>query len=103
MYRLEYLPRAQKDLLEITRYLAVQLCNPSAAEHFLSEVEETTAAMQEHPYLFPQYLPIRPLAHEYRTALIGNYLLFYWVDEPKQRITVSMVVYAKRSYDRFLK
>ena len=54
------------------------------------------------PYRAPVYQPIRPLKHEYRKILVHNYLMFYWVDEDKELVTVARVVYAKRDYSRVL-
>ena len=33
MYRLEYLPVAQKDMIEIVKYISEELQNPDAANH----------------------------------------------------------------------
>ena len=91
MYKLEYLPVARKDMLEIVRYIRGELQNPDAAESVLT-----------FPYATPAYQPIRPLKHEYRKILVQNYLMFYWVDEEKKLVTVARVVYAKRDYGRLL-
>ena len=83
MYKLEYLPVARKDMLEIVRYISRELQNPDAADRLAVEL-------------------IRPLKHEYRKILVQNYLMFYWVDEEKKLVTVARVVYAKRDYGRLL-
>ena len=77
MYKLEYLPVARKDMIEIVRYISRELQNPD-------------------------YQPIRSLKHEYRKILVQNYLMFYWVDEEEKLVTVARVVYAKRDYGRLL-
>ena len=95
MYKLEYLPVARKDMLEIVRYISGELQNPDAADHLAESV-------LTFPYATPAYQPIRPLKHEYRKILVQNYLMFYWVDEEKKLVTVARVVYAKRDYGRLL-
>ena len=38
MYKLEYLPVARKDMLEIVRYISGELQNPDAADHLAVEL-----------------------------------------------------------------
>jgi toxin ParE1/3/4 len=108
LYKLEYLPVARKDMLEIVRYISRELQNPDAAdsnEMDLNEAKQGTESIRGvllFPYATPTYQPIRPLKHEYRKILVQNYLMFYWVDEEKKLVTVARVVYAKRDYGRLL-
>ena len=98
MYKLEYLPVARKDMLEIVRYISGELQNPDAADRLAVELVDAAESVLTFPYA----TPIRPLKHEYRKILIQNYLMFYWVDEEKKLVTVARVVYAKRDYGRLL-
>ena len=102
MYKLEYLPVARKDMLEIVRYISRELQNPDAADRLAVELVDAAQSVLTFPYATPAYQPIRPLKHEYRKILVQNYLMFYWVDEEKKLVTVARVVYAKRDYGRLL-
>ena len=102
MYKLEYLPVARKDMLEIVRYISGELQNPDAADRLAVELVDAAESVLTFPYATPAYQPIRPLKHEYRKLQIQNYLMFYWVDEEKKLVTVARVVYAKRDYGRLL-
>ena len=102
MYKLEYLPVARKDMLEIVRYISGELKNPNAADRLAVELINAMGNVLTFPYRAPVYQPIRPLKHEYRKILVHNYLMFYWVDEDKELVTVARVVYAKRDYSRVL-
>lgn len=102
MYKLEYLPLAQKDMVEIVRYISQELKNPDAAERLAVEWIDAAERVRTFPYATPAYHPIRPLKHEYRKILVQNYLMFYWVEEEKKVVTVARVVYAKRNYGRLL-
>ena len=102
MYKLEYLPVARKDMLEIVRYISGELKNPNAADRLAVELISAMENVLTFPYRAPVYQPIRPLKHEYRKILVHNYLMFYWVDEDKELVTVARVVYAKRDYSRVL-
>lgn len=102
MYKLEYQPIAQQDMVNIVTYISKVLCNPIAAQRladaFIAEAEK----IRSFPYSTPSYHPIRPLKHEYRKLLVKNYIMFYRVDEKAKLITVARVVYAKSDYGKNL-
>ena len=102
MYRLEYLPIARQDMIEIVRHIGKELQNPMAADQLATELIEAGDSILGFPYANPAYMPIRPLKHEYRKLLVQNYFMFYWVDEEKRLITVARVVYAKRDYEHLI-
>lgn len=102
MFKLEYLPVARQDMIEIVRYISEELQNPMAADQLATELIEAGDSILGFPYANPAFIPIRPLKHEYRRLLVQNYFMFYWVDEVKQLVTVARVVYARRDYERLL-
>lgn len=103
MYRIEYLPVALHDLVEIAEYIGVKLDNKSAADRLAENIAESVSAAAEQPYMYPLYIPIKPLKYEYRKIVIKNYDVFYWVDEPTKTITVARVIYARRDIGKLLK
>ena len=103
MYKLEYLPIAMQDMIEIATYISRELCNPSAAEKQSVKLIEACESLVQFPYANPVYHPIKPLKREYRKILVGHYLVFYWVDEEKKHITIARIIYAKRDYSPLLK
>jgi plasmid stabilization system protein ParE len=102
LYKLEYLPVARRDMIEIVRYISQELQNPTAADQLAMELIEAGDSIPKFPYANPAFIPIRPLKHEYRKLLVQNYFMFYWVDEVKKLVTVARVVYARRDYERLL-
>lgn len=102
MYKLEYLPVAQRDMVEIVRYIGGELQNPTAAACLAMELVNAAESVLTFPYALPSYQPIRSLKREYRKILVQNFLMFYWVDEEKKLVTVARVVYAKRDISRLL-
>ena len=102
MYKLEYLPVARRDMIEIVRYISQELQNPTAADQLAMELIEAGDSIPRFPYANPAFIPIRPLKYEYRKLLVQNYFMFYWVDEVKKLVTVARVVYARRDYERLL-
>lgn len=102
MYKLEYLPVAQRDMVEIVRYISGELQNPVAAESLAMELVNAAESVLTFPYALPAYQPIRSLKREYRKILVQNFFVFYWVDEERKLVTVARVVYAKRDISRLL-
>lgn len=98
MYKLEFLPAARLDMIDIVRYISRDLGNPTAAERIAAALIRAAESIPDFPYANPGYYPIRPLKHEYRKLSVENYLIFYWVDEAQKTVTVARVVYARRDY-----
>ena len=103
MYKIEYLPAAQNDLLEILKYIAVNLCNKKAAIEITEEIVAKIDGLAEFPYKNAVHNPIRPLNYEYRKLSVKNYLVFYRVNEDLKLITVVRVIYARRDVNSILK
>ncbi len=94
MYRVDYLPIAKRDLVEIARYVAFNLGNPTAAERLSVELVDSIESLSAMPYRRSAYTSIRPLAHEYRSLKVAGYLVLYWIEEePEQTVVVARVVY----------
>lgn len=102
MYNVVFLPVAKQDLVEIISYVSEKLGNPGSAERLAVSLIEAAEALAAFPYANPVYFPIRPLGHEYRKLLVGNYLLLYCVDEAEKTVTIYRAVYARRSYEKLL-
>ena len=102
MYKLEFLPIAKKDMLEIVSYIGVELQNPVAAGRLAEELITAAEELCGFPYAHQVYIPIKPLENEYRRVLVGNYFLFYTVDENKKTVTIMRVIYARRDIDKQL-
>ena len=102
MYKLEYLPTARRDMIDIVQYISQELKNPIAAERLAIEMVEAAEKILIFPYAAPVYHPIRSLNHEYRKILVHNYLIFYWIDESKKLVTVARILYARRNHSQLL-
>lgn len=102
MYTLEYLPSALDDMVDIARYIGVELKAPDAAERLALKLIAAVENACEFPYAAPLYVPIRTLQYEYRKLIVQNYLVFYRIDEAQKRITVARVVYGGRNHSLLL-
>lgn len=102
MYELVYLPIARQDIIDIVRYIHDKLCNPIAAGKLADLIVKTADKLRAFPYVNAVYTPVKPLKHEYRKAIVQNYLMFYWVDEKTKTVTIARVIYARSDYGQKL-
>lgn len=102
MYKVEYLPAAYNDMIEIIRYISSELSNSAAANKLGVEFVTAIDRLQDFPYSYPAYFPIKPLKHEYRRLQVGNYIVFYWVDEAEKLVVVARAIYGKRNHTQIL-
>ena len=102
MYKIEYLPIALQDMVELSSYISKELKNPTAAVHLAEKMVEAIDQLAVFPYMNPVYQPIKPLKYEYRKTVVDNYIIFYTVDEAEKIVTVHRVIYGKRNYNKVL-
>ena len=103
MYEIVFLQTALDDIKEIVLYISKELSNPEAALKLTDKFIEKSNSLSDFPYGRPVYSPVRKLRHEYRTILIDNYTLFYWINEDKKRIMIARVIYSKRNIGSLIK
>lgn len=102
MYKLEYLPIALNDMIEIISYIRNELKNPTAANTLSEKFIQAAENSKDFPYSNPLYIPIRMSNHEYRKIIVDNYIMFYRVNETTKTITVARVIYGKCDYGRII-
>lgn len=96
MYKIEYLPIAQEDIINNVRYVSKELANPISAEHITMEIINSINRLADTPYMYSVYYPVKPLKYEYRNLIVKNYIVLYWVNEVQKIVTIARVIYAKR-------
>ncbi len=102
MYKLSYLPVANRDIADVVYYIAVTLVAPKAAFDLLEEMDESISRLKDFPYSCRVYQPVKPLEREYRILTVKNYAVFYTVDEQEKLVEIYRVIYAKRDLDKQL-
>jgi len=96
-FRIEYLPIAEKDLIDIFEYILSD--NPSAATSFLDQVDETISSLEDFPYMgvIPKDSRLKYLG--YRILIVESYLVFYVVHETDDLVEIRRIIHGKRQYD----
>jgi len=100
-HKLKYLPLAQKDLRDITSYIADNLKVPKAAMNFVDVLDSSISRLQQFPYSCKLYQPKESLEAEYRILSVKNYLVFYVVTE--HEVEIHRIIYAKMNLEKLIK
>ena len=95
MYKLKYLALAQKDLRDITSYIADNLRAPKAAMDLVDALDNSIL------FSCKLYQPIQPLESEYRMLNVRKYLVFYVVTE--HEVEIHRIIYAKMDITNLIK
>ena len=81
MAKLVIAPSAEDDLKRIVDYIALDLCNPEAAESFLDELDAVYDSLESMPGSFPYCKDGYLRANEYHQAGIKDYLMIFRIDD----------------------
>ena len=100
MYKIRYLPIAQKDLWNITEYILDNLKSPKAAMDFIYILDKSILRLKQYPYSCKSYQPQEPLEVEYRFLTVKNYLVFFIVIE--NIVEIHRIIYAKMNLEKII-
>lgn len=99
--KIDYSPRALKDLDEIWDYIEVELCNPIAAQNTVNGIMDNVDGIAAFPESGAKLEFENGLDSGYRYVVFKNYLAFYRL-RPNNVVYVDRVVYGGRDYMRLL-
>ena len=97
-YRLIVSKDAHLDIDGIVEYIAIILCNETAAVSFLDDVEKSYRNIAENPFMYSYCNDDILKIQGYRKIPIKNYIILYLVDEETQTVTVMRIFYGGRNY-----
>ena len=99
-YQLKIFPLAQLDMEQIFDYIAIELCNPTAAIGQINDFEKAFDNVctfpESCPYINNEYVKDKSL----RKLIVNNYIAFYRVKD--NEIQVVRVLYGMRNYEALL-
>lgn len=99
-YQLKIFPMAQLDMEQIFDYIAVELCNPTAAIGQINDFEKAFDNVctfpESCPYINNEYVKEKSL----HKLIVNNYIAFYRVRD--NEIQVVRVLYGMRNYEALL-
>ncbi|MBO5067467.1 MAG: type II toxin-antitoxin system RelE/ParE family toxin [Clostridia bacterium] len=99
-YQLKIYPLARLDMEQIFNYIAVELCNPTAAIGQINDFEKAfdniCSFPESCPFINNEYVKDKSL----RKLVVNNYIAFYRIRD--KEIQVVRVLYGMRNYETFL-
>ena len=99
--RIEYSPRALKDLDGIWDYIEKELCNPSAARNTVEGIMDKIDILMSFPEAGAKLEFENGLNSGYRYVSFKNYIAFYRLGSD-DIVYIDRVVYSGRDYMRIL-
>ena len=99
--RIEYSPRALKDLDGIWDYIEKELCNPSAAQNTVEGIMDMVDILRSFPEAGAKLEFENGLNSGYRYVSFKNYLAYYRF-RSDGIVYIDRVVYSGRDYMRIL-
>jgi len=101
IYKIRYLPIAQRDLQDIVLYILKNLKSPKSAIDFIETLDKSILRLKHYPCSCRPYQPQKSLESEYGFLPVKNYLVFYIVTE--NIIEVHRIFYAKMNLEKIIK
>ena len=90
----------ESDLDSVLLYIMGTLKNRSAAGSLLKKVRYNIAMLDSSPLAFSVYPHISKVS--YRFIPVGNYLIFYHVDEEKEIVYIDRFLYSSRNIETII-
>ena len=100
MNKLQLSRAAQKDLLEIKSYIAVDLENPKAAMEAIKRITKKIRLLNDNPLMAAALASISGANSDERFLVCGSYMVFYRIT--RENIFIDRVLYGRRDYLRVL-
>lgn len=93
---------AETDIRDIVGYISKTLREPDTAHAMSKRFQEAIMSLSSMPERFP-IVPDNYLASfGIRITSVGNYLIFYVVNQEEHRVDISRVLYGKRDWIKII-
>ena len=89
---------AKADIREAVGYIAKTLREPDTARAMSERLRETIVSLSNMPERFPLVRDNYLSSLGIRVTSVGNYLIFYVVNQEEHRVDIFRVLYGKRNW-----
>jgi toxin ParE1/3/4 len=93
---------AENDLLDVFRYIALELLEPTIARNLCDSIEEEIVKLNSMPDRHALYKHEPWFSRGLRFFPVGNYLVFYIVRDSDNTVHVLRIMYSGRNVQRQL-
>lgn len=98
-YKVIYTREAEKDLIDIYRYIAVDLLVPETAKKQTDGIMDAINSLDEFPLRHKRYDREPWSSIGLRIVPVDNYLVFYLVNENEATVAVVRIMYGGRNIE----
>ena len=102
IYSIVLTAQSKADLVEIFRYIAVELQSTQNAEKQLTRLQNAIASLDQMPERYRLYDRPKWKKRNLRIMPVDNYLVFYIPSHDDSTVTVLRVMYGSRDIDKQL-
>lgn len=93
---------AYADLNRAVSYLKHELLEPHAANALIDEMQNTIEGLSQMPYRY-EIVSQHDIADiPLRKCMVGNYLLFYSIEESDKCVNIIRILYSRRDWMNIL-
>ena len=98
-YKINLTPKAQSDIKEIFRYIAVDLQSIQNATGQLDRLEKAISSLEQMPERYRVYDKEPWRSRNLRIMTVDNYLVLYVPNKEERTVTVIRIMYGGRDID----
>lgn len=95
-YKVHITRYALEQMSEIKQYISNELLAPQAAKDLLASMKKTIVSLESLPFRNPFVVEEKWRKLGIRKVVVKNFFIYYWVDEEKNIVYITAVVYGKR-------
>ncbi len=101
-YHVQITKYAQRQIKDIARYVKIKLKNPDAAKKLINDLKTAMLSLENMPQriLLTEDEPWR--SEGIHKMPVKKYLVYFWIDEIKDIVYITAVIYGQREQKRQL-
>ena len=92
MYKTVISAAFEADLDSALTYIEMELFNTGAVANLLDRSEETVARIADNPLMYPLYHDEDIASRGYHYAVVGNFLIFYKINEAEKSVLLRYIL-----------
>lgn len=97
-YNIEFSNEARKDLIDIFRYIKINLQETNIAEKLLKKIKKSIYGLSKSPYIYAiidnEYTKILQL----RKITVNNYIIFFKIIDKENKVLIVRILYGRRNW-----
>lgn len=101
-YKVYITNHALEQMEEIKQYIVDELLAPQAARDLLTEFQKNAVSLSHFPARNPLVNEEKWRKKGIRRAVVENFLMYYWINEPEETVYITAVIYGRRDQSKML-